>query len=53
MILQEKFKHLFQCQFVHHKSHMNRPGIEPQPFYVRPTTNLFDKAGVLIRQHTN
>jgi hypothetical protein len=24
-------KNLFQCHFVHHKSHMDRPGIETGP----------------------
>jgi len=27
-----------QCQFVHHKSHTDRPGIEPRPTKDRRTT---------------
>jgi hypothetical protein len=30
-------KKLLQCHFVHHKSHMDRPGREPGP--PRPATN--------------
>jgi hypothetical protein len=29
-------KNLYQCQFVHHKSHMDRPGIDPEPALSEP-----------------
>jgi hypothetical protein len=32
-------KNLSQCQFVHHKSHMDWPGIEPSLRGERPATN--------------
>jgi hypothetical protein len=44
-------ENLSRRHFVHHKSHMNRPGFEPWPPSGKPATNRLSYGAAFTRLH--